>query len=126
MVAHTVECFGTKVEWGKHDIGAPNSMIEIFAKKRGERIFAGMAAGAVAAVMANGNGLGKHGIESQGTGDGGGDLGDLEGMGEAGALVVGRKNEDLGFAGKAAEFVGVQDAVTVTFEAGAPNVWFFL
>ena len=52
----------------------------------------------------------------------GGDLGDLEGVGEPGALVVVGEDEHLGLAGQAAERAGVQDAVAVALEAGAPRV----
>ena len=52
-------------------------------------------------------------------GDRGGDLGDLEGVGQPGALVVGRVDHDLGLAGQPAEGGGVHDPVAVALEAGA-------
>ena len=48
--------------------------------------------------------------------------GDLEGVGEAGALVIGGVHEDLGLPGQAPEGGGVQDAVAVALEAGAQGV----
>ena len=51
-----------------------------------------------------------------------GHLGHLEGVGEPGALVVGREHEDLGLPGQAPEGGGVQDAVAVALEAGAERV----
>ena len=55
-------------------------------------------------------------------GDGGGDLGHLEGVGQPGALVVVGEDEHLGLAGQAPEGGGVQDAVAVALEAGAHRV----
>ena len=68
-----------------------------------ERVLAGVAARAVPAVVAEGDGLGEGHVEPAGPGDAGGDLGHLEGVGEAGALVVLGEDEDLGLAGQAAE-----------------------
>ena len=51
-----------------------------------------------------------------------GHLGHLEGMGQAGALVIGGKDEHLGLAGQAAERGRVQDPVPVALEAGAPRI----
>ena len=78
--------------------------------------------GAVPAVVAEGDGLGEGHVEADGPGDGRGHLGHLQGMGEAGALVVVGEHEDLGLAGQASERRGVQDAVTVAFEAGAQRI----
>lgn len=52
--------------------------------------------------------------------DGAADLGDFDGVGEAGAVeVVFAGEEDLGFALEAAEGGGVDDAVAVDLEGGA-------
>ena len=91
-----------------------------------ERVFAGVAAGTVAAVVAERDGLGERHVEAERTGDRRGDLGDLERVGEAGALVVVGEHEHLCLAGQAAERAGVQDAVAVAFEAGAPRIGRFL
>jgi hypothetical protein len=53
-------------------------------------------------------------------------LGNFECVGEACALVVFGKDEDLGLAGKAAKRSGVQDAITVTLEAGTKWIGFFV
>jgi hypothetical protein len=55
-----------------------------------------------------------------------GHLGDLEGVGEAGALVVVGEHEHLRLAGQAPERRAVHDAVAVALEAGAPRVRFLL
>ena len=81
-----------------------------------------MAAGAVAAVVAEGDGLGEGDVEAERPGHRRGDLGDLEGVGEPGALVVVGEDEHLGLAGQPAERRGVEDAVAVALEAGAPLV----
>ena len=56
----------------------------------------------------------------------GGHLGDLERVGEPGALVVVGEDEHLGLAGQAAERGGVQDAVAVALEAGAQRIGLLL
>ena len=81
-----------------------------------------MAARAVAAVVAEGDGLGEGDVEAAGAGDGRGHLGDLEGVGEPGPLMVLGKDEDLGLAGQPPEGGGVQDAVPVALEAGAQRI----
>src|SRR5207248_11331525 len=80
------------------------------------------AAGTVAAVVAKGDGLGEGDVEQGGTGDTGGDLGHLEGVGEAGALMVVGEDEDLRLAGQSPERRGVKDPVAVALEAGAERV----
>ena len=74
------------------------------------------------AVVAEGDGLGERDVQPAGPGDGGGDLRHLERVGQPGALVVLGEDEDLGLAGQAAEGGGVEDAVAVALEAGAPRV----
>ena len=46
-------------------------------------------------------------------------LGHFESVREPSALVVGGKDDDLSFAGQAAECCGVHDPIAITFEAGA-------
>ena len=84
-------------------------------------VLAGVAARAVAAVVAEGDRLGQGHVEPAGPGDAGGHLGHLQRMGQPGALVVVGKHEDLGLAGQSAEGGGVEDPVAVPFEAGAPG-----
>ena len=85
-------------------------------------ILGGVTARAVAAVVAEGDGLDQGHVEPAGPGDGRGDLRHLEGVGQPGALVIGREDEHLGLAGQAPEGGGVQDAVPVALEAGPPLV----
>jgi hypothetical protein len=61
-----------------------------------EGLLAGVAAGAVPAVVPERDGFGEGDVEAGGPGHGGGHLGDLEGVGEPGALVIVGKHEDLG------------------------------
>src|ERR1700730_13879960 len=62
------------------------------------------------AVMPHGDRLGQRDVEPQGTGDARRDLRDLEGVGQAGPLMVVREDEDLGLTRQPAERGGVQDA----------------
>ena len=57
----------------------------------------------MAAVVAKGDGLGQGQIQATGPGDGQGHLGDLQGVGQPGPLVIVGKHEHLGLAGRAAE-----------------------
>src|SRR4051794_20971499 len=73
-----------------------------------ERLFAGVAEGWMADVVCEGERFGEFGVEAESVGNGSGDLGDFEGVGEAAAEVIawkfaGEAREDLGFSRKAAE-----------------------
>jgi hypothetical protein len=86
-----------------------------------EGLFACVAEGWMANVVGEGQSLGKFVVETEGTRDGAGDLGDFEGVSESGSKVVSREiasqpREDLGFAGETAESAGMQDASSVTRE----------
>lgn len=88
--------------------------------------FAGVAEGGVAEVVGEGDGFGEVFVEAEGAGEGTGDLGDFDGVGETGAVVVGIfVEEDLGFGFEAAEGGAVDDAVAVALEAGAERVFGF-
>ncbi len=89
---------------------------------RREGILAGVSARAVTAVVAERDGLGQGGVEADGASNAHGDLGHFEGMGQPGALMVIGGDEDLRLAGQTPEGVGMQDAIPVTFEAGAKRV----
>ena len=89
---------------------------------RRQGVLAGVPAGAVPAVVAEGDGLGEGDVEAERPGHRRGDLGDLEGVGEPGALVVVGEHEHLRLAGQAAERRGVEDAVAVALEARPPRV----
>ncbi len=100
----------------------PGRMVEAVGQEGVEGILAGVATRAVPAVVPEGDGLGQGDVQPTGPGDGRGHLRHLERVGEPGALVVRREDEDLCLAGQAAEGGGVEDPVAVAFEAGAPRV----
>ena len=122
VVADAVEGLGAQVERGQRDVGPPRGVVEAAGEVGVEGVLAGVAARAVAAVVAEGDGLGERHVEPAGPGHAGGHLGHLQGVGEAGPLVVLGEDEDLGLAGQPAEGGGVQDPVPVPLEAGAPRV----
>ncbi len=96
-----------------------------------EGLFDGMAEGGMAEVMGEARALDEVGVDEAVVGevgavllkpaaDGAADLGDFDGVGEAGAVeVVFAGEEDLGFALEAAEGGGVDDAVAIDLEGGA-------
>ena len=53
-----------------------------------ERLFAGVAKGGMADVVGQGEGLGEFGVQAKSVGDGAGDLGDFECVGQAAAEMV--------------------------------------
>ena len=112
----------TEVERAERDVGAPGGVVEPPVEVGGEGVLAGVAPGAVAAVVAEGDGLGEGDVEAAGPGDAGGHLGHLEGVGQPGPLVVVGEDEHLGLAGQPPEGRGVQDPVAVALEAGPPRV----
>jgi hypothetical protein len=86
-----------------------------------ESFFAGVAEGRMADVVREGESFGELGVEAEGSGDGAGDLGDFEGVGEPAAEVIGGElsgeaGEDLRFSGKAAEGASVEDSGSVSRE----------
>jgi len=88
--------------------------------ERVQGAFAGVAEGGMAQVMGQADGFGQVLVDRQGAGDGAADLGDLQRMRQAGAVVVALiVDEDLGLVLQAAEGSGVQDAVAVALEGGA-------
>ena len=89
------------------------------AEELGQHVLAEMPEGRVAQVVAEADGLDQVLVELEGAGDGPGDLGDLEGVGEADPEVVPfGGQEDLRLVRQAAEGLGVQDAVAVPLEGG--------
>ena len=122
VVADTVERLGAEVERLEDDVGPPDGVVVATVEVGAERLLAGVPAGAVPAVVAEGDGLGEGHVEPSGPGHGRGDLGDLEGVGEPGALVVVGEDEDLRLPGQAAEGAGVEDPVAVALEGGAERV----
>ena len=77
-----------QVERSEGDVGAPRRVVEPTGQVGVERVLAGVAARPVAAVVAEGDRLGEGHVQPAGPGDGRGDLGHLERVGEPGALVV--------------------------------------
>ena len=100
-------------------------MIETELEERVERLFAGVTTGAVSAVVAEGDRFGEGDVQSEGSRDAGGDLGDLEGVGEARAHVVVGDDEHLGLARQPAKGRGVQDTVAITFKTRAELIRLF-
>ena len=101
---------------------APGRVVEPLGQVGVERVLAGVASRTVPAVVPERDRLGEGDVEPAGPGDRGGDLRHLERVGEPGPLVVLGEHEDLGLAGQPAEGGGVEDAVAVALEAGAPRV----
>ena len=82
-----------------------------------------VAEGRVPDVMGQTDRLGQVFVESQRSGDRSPDLGDVEGVGEPGdVVVVVGVDEHLGLVLEAAERIGVDDAVAVAFETGPVGV----
>ena len=123
VVAHAVERLGAQVQREQCDIGAPHGVVVPLGDVGRQGVLAGVPAGAVAAVVPEGDGLGERHVETERLADGTSDLGDLERVREAGALVVVGEHEHLRLAGEAAEGVGVQDPVAVALEAGPEGIW---
>jgi hypothetical protein len=101
-------------------------VVETILHVGAECVFAGVTARAMAAVVAERDRFGEGLVEAEGASNGDGDLGNFEGVSEAGALMVFRKNEDLGLSCKAAKRTGVEDAITIAFEAGAERIGLFI
>ena len=119
VVADAVERLGAQVERRQGDVGAPDGVVVPLGDEQVERVLARVATGPVAAVVPEGDGFGERHVQPQRPRDRGGDLGDLERVGEPGPLVVVGEDEHLRLAGQPAKGAGVQDAVAVAFEARA-------
>ena len=117
VVGDAVEGLGAQVERSQRDARAPHGVVESALDVGVEGLLAGVAPGAVAAVVAEGYRLGQVHVEPGRARDAGGDLGDLQGVGEAGAHVVVGEDEHLGLARQAPERARVQDPVAVALEA---------
>src|SRR4029079_10152091 len=122
MVADAVEGFAAQVQRRQRDIGAPHRMVVATLDVGRQGVLAGVAAGTVTAVVAEGDRLRQSDVEAERSGDAGGNLGDLEGVGQPRALMIVREHEDLGLAGEPAERAGMQDAIAISLEARAPRV----
>ena len=78
------------------------------------------------AVVSEGYRFGQRYVESARAGNAACHLRYFERMGEPGALMVARKDEHLGLSGESPERGAVENAVTVTLEAGSNRVGFLL
>jgi hypothetical protein len=94
-------------------------MIKPLANKDVKGILARVSARAVTAVMPESDRLRKGGIDADLASDRRRDLSYFEGMGESGALVVGREDDDLSLTREPSECSGVHNPIAITFEAGA-------
>ena len=84
---------------------------------------AGMAERGVAEIVGEGDGLREVLIEGEGARDRAGDGGDLDGMGEAGAEVIGgAAEEDLGLVLEPAEGAGMDDPGAIPLVLGSVGV----
>ena len=122
VVADAVEGLGAQVQGRESDVGAPDGMIEALVEEGRQGFLAGVAPRPVAAVVAEGDGFGQGHVEPAGAGDAGGDLGDLERVGEASAEVVGREDEHLCLAGQAPERGGMKDPIAIALETSAKGI----
>jgi len=126
MVADAVEGFFAEVERTERDVGSPFGVIETSLDEGRQRVLAGVTAGAVTAVVAEGDRFGERHVQSERPADRSGHLRDLESMGQPGPLMIVGKDEDLRLARQAPERRRMEDPVTVSFEAGSGAVWSLL
>jgi len=88
--------------------------------QRVEHHLAGVAKGGVAQVVGHGDGLDQILVKHQRAGDGAGDLGDLQGVGEPRTVMVALiVDEHLRLVLQTPESGGVQNAVAIALESGA-------
>ena len=110
---------------GASTTSAPHGPVVVALGDEGvERVLAGVPAGSVAAVVTQGDRVDQGHVGPDPAGDRGGDLGDLQRVGQPGPLVVTGVDHDLGLAGQPAERGRVHDPVPVPLEAGALGVRF--
>ena len=84
-----------------------------------QRPFPRMTEGRMPQIMAQGDGLGQILIETQCPGNGAGNLGDLQSMGQPGAVMIPfRREKDLRFLLQPPKRLAVDDPVPVPLEAG--------
>ncbi len=119
VVADPVEGFVAQVEGGQRDVGAVDGVVVAGGGQIGGECFFGRGSGrSVTTVVGQRDGLGEGQAQVDGAGDAGGDLGDFDGVGQAGAeMVVFGGDEHLAFPGEAPPGAGVLDPVEVPFEA---------
>ena len=112
------------------EVNNPQAMEVVFKSTRMQLVeggFAGMAKRGVTEIVAEGDGLSQGFVETEGRGDGPGDLGHLQHMGQSGAVMIASRGEkDLGFVFETAEGLGVGDPVAVTLKGQADIADIFL
>src|SRR5690606_39274760 len=116
--ADAVQRLAAQVERDEHDVRAPDGVVVPIGEEGVERLLAGMATRPVPAVVTDRDRLGESDVEAGRPGNRGGHLVHLEGVREAGALMVLGEHEDLRLAGQPSKRRRVQDAVPVPLEAG--------
>ena len=107
---------------GEHDAKALGIVVKaaVVLHDLVEGAFTGVTERGVAHVMGERQHLGQVFVEAELAGDGAGDLGDFEGVREAGAVVVAFvEDEDLGFVNEATKGGGVEYAVAVALKRAA-------
>ena len=119
MVTNPVQSLGAQVEILKDNVGTPGSVVIPLGNERIERIFASVPAGSMTAVVPESHRLRQGHVDIDAACDRCRNLGHLESVREASALVVGGKDHDLRFAGQAPESCGMHNPIAVTFETGA-------
>ena len=108
-----------------HHPQALHIVLEAAGRELIQRPLSGVAEGGVAKVVGEADGLGQVLIEPQRPGDGAGDLGDFQRVGQAGAVEVAlRREEDLRFLLEPPERLAVEHPVTVPLEHRADGVLF--
>ena len=122
VVADPVERLCTQVQRLERDIGAPGGVIETAVQIGRQRVLAGMATRAVAAVVPDRDRLDQCDVEPQRLGHRAGDLGDLQRVGHPRSLVVLWEHEHLGLPGEPPEGRVVENTVAIAFEAGPVSV----
>lgn len=125
MVADAVEGLAAEVERGERDIGSPLGVVVPAVDEGAERVFAGVTARAVAAVVTKCDCFGERDVEPKRPGDCRCDLGNFECVGETRSLMVVGKDEDLCLAGEPTKGRRMEDAISITFETCAERVGFF-
>ena len=103
-------------------------MAERLSQTPGQSHFTGMAERGMSQVMAHGNGFRQVFVEAKGTGNGGGNPGNLQSVGHAGTVVVAfRLQKHLGLVHETAEGLGMHYPVNIPLITGAhiPVPFFF-
>ena len=103
VVADAVQGLGAQVVLAQHDVGAPGTVVVALGNVGVEGVLAGVATRSVTAVVTEGDGLDQRDVDRGPPGDRGRHLGDLQRVGQPGALVVVGIDHDLGLAGQPAE-----------------------